>query len=107
MIQRHFPELCPTCLDSCDDICRGDCGCEACRDCFDDPVWIPEYHRCPKCGEVVAIVYGPDDDGEHQVDFPISDNGPKVHGNRRRAKCCEKEYMRLRVEGVFVKGSEG
>lgn len=66
-----------TCGPNCDDICRGDCGCEACSDAWgeDGVKPLPPTPRCPKCG----LELNPEP-------LPIK----KPFG-----KCCEKEYLRV------------
>ncbi len=82
-----FPALQPerppcTCEPLClNDLCRGECGCEACQWDFDDEAaFQPVYLCCSTCGEVIAIEY------EDDMSFPQKS---------RRAKCCERDYVRI------------
>ena len=66
-----------TCLPTCDDICRGDCGCEFCRNCFDAPMiepaeqagpqqpnyddpYCPVLKRCEHCGRPASEGHKPE-----------------------------------------------
>ena len=104
MTQRTFTTFdhCQECAaNGCyNDCCQGDCGCDTCRDCFDDPIWRPIEVRCPECKEIVAVIYGPNEDGEHGVDYPTKGLPRDRCNNPVRPKCCEKERMRIWVEGV-------